>query len=165
MQGQTNHIHYQTASSSIRVFAWLVDMVLLFLGTVVVSVVVDLAGGAFTGQPYVVPSFLPIILALSMVYAVPLWRLRGATLGCSLFGIYVYRATAPVPLDWRRAALRWFGPFGWMIFAVASLHNGFWVNVMLLTLLIVAISAGTDVQRRFQHDRLIGSVVVQRIRE
>jgi hypothetical protein len=153
---------YETAPTSIRVLAWLVDMVGLFFAVVVLAAVVDLVVGAISGSPYVVPSLLPVILVASLVYSIPLWRLRGATLGQALFKIYVYKAEEPVPLNWRHAAIRWLGPFGWMILAVASLQSGLWVNVMLLALILVAVS-GQDPQRRFIHDRLSGSVVVQKL--
>jgi hypothetical protein len=50
-----------------------------------------------------------------------------------------------------------------MVLAVASLQSGLWVNVMLLAIILVAVSVGNDPQRRFVHDRLSGSLVVQRL--
>ena len=161
MYGPTQPVQYTIAPASIRVIAWLIDMVILFLAVVVICMAADGVGSVLLGSPYLVPSFLPVILVVSAAYSIPLWKLRGATLGQELFRIYVYGAAGPVRLDWRHAAIRWLGPFGWMVFAVASLQSGLWVNVMLLAMLLVGVSVGGDHQRRFVHDHLSGSVVVQ----
>ncbi len=165
MRQPPQQVPLMIATASRRIGAWLMDMLLLFIAAVVMAFLIG-AGHSFqssggTAGIYVQSSsWLPCLLVASAAYAIPLWTLRGATLGQQALGLHVYRATQPSPLDWWHSAARWLGPFGWIVFAVASLTSGLWVNVMLLALLAVAVSMGRDPQRRFAHDRLAGSLVV-----
>ena len=158
--------YFVIASPWRRIAAWAIDMGLIFVCAVLLAALLGASHGFHspdgrTSGVYVESSsWLPLLLVVSVAYPIPLWVLRGATLGQQALDLHVYQARQPICLGWARAVLRWFGPFGWIVFAVASLSSGLWVNVMLVVPALVLMSTAADSQNRGVHDRISQSLVV-----
>lgn len=59
-----------------------------------------------------------LMVAVSFVYNVGLWKWRAATLGQMAFGIKVRLRERPGPLSWGTVLLRWVGKQGYKLFAL-----------------------------------------------
>ena len=60
------------------------------------------------------------LLAFFWAWAIPLWKMRGATPAQRLLGLRVLDETEPNLLSWPRAAIRWVLLYGWTLVGVAS---------------------------------------------
>jgi len=163
---------YQVASTGRRVAAWLLDLVLLL---VLVSVVAVVLGGwqpvtrtvtnddgtIWTGYTYYLdPLWSYSLLAFFSVWAIPLWKMRGATPAQRLLGLRVLDETEPNLLSWPRAAVRWFLLYGWTLVGVASNLTVVLSLVVLAWVVCLLISEMNGYRNQGLHDRRAGSLVV-----
>ncbi len=104
---------WEVASTGRRAAAWFIDLVLL---SVLVSVVALVLGGwhattrtminddgsTWTASTYYLDgAWSYSLLALfSAIYAIPMWRASGATVGQRLLGLRVVDVSGPEPLSW-----------------------------------------------------------------
>ncbi|HEY1169502.1 MAG TPA: RDD family protein [Candidatus Limnocylindrales bacterium] len=168
---------WEVASTGRRSAAWLVDLVLLFVLVSVVAVVlggwhattrtmINDDGSTWTASTYYLdPVWSYSLLALfSAIYAIPMWRIRGATVGQRLLGLRVVDVSGPELLSWFRAAVRWLALFGWAFVGVASDLANVLTVVAALWLVGLLASQMRDDGRQGVHDRLARSLVVRRRR-
>jgi uncharacterized RDD family membrane protein YckC len=85
-------------------------------------------GGAVPGQADLIQEIVGPVFALSLlmvaisfVYNVALWKWRAATLGQMAFGIKVRLREQPGPLSWGTVLLRWLGKQGYKLVALVPL--------------------------------------------
>ena len=102
----------------------------------------------------------------SGLYSVIFWRLGGATLGQRLYRMRVCAVEGPRALPLFRCILRWAALYGWLVAALVAanpLLATLAEIVLVLYLFSMVRTAVTDRSlSRGWHDRLAGSVVVQR---
>jgi len=164
---------YSVASTGRRFSAWFIDWMVIILIASVAAVIlgawhatirtmVNDDGSTWTTSTYYLDTVwsYSLFAVVSAVYAIPMWRLRGAMLGQRLLGLRVFSETGPEPLTWPRAAIRWLALYGWAFVGIGSAGNGvldFGVEVWLLVLLV---SEVRNVRNQGIHDRLSNSLVV-----
>jgi hypothetical protein len=93
-------------------------------------------------------------------WAIPLWKMRGATPGQRLLGLLVLDETEPRLLSWPRAAVRWFLLFGWTLVGIASTLTPYLSIVVLLWIVGLLISEMNGYRNQGLHDRRARSIVV-----
>jgi uncharacterized RDD family membrane protein YckC len=163
------------ASTGRRFVAWLADLTLVFVAAGVVAVVLggwhpvtrtmtNDDGSTWTVSTYYLDAVWSgsLLAFCSAIYAIPMWRSRGATLGQRLLGLRVLDAAEPRLLSWPRAAMRWFALFGWAFFEIASSINGALTVLIAVWLVVLLVSQMRDYRGQGIHDRLARSVVVGR---
>lgn len=163
---------YQVASSGRRVAAWLLDLLLL---VVLVSVIAAVLGGwqpvtrtvtsddgtIWTAYTYYLdPVWSYSLLAFFSAWAIPMWKMRGATPAQRLLGLRVLDETEPRLLSWPRAATRWFLLYGWMLVGAASDLTQIFSLVILLWVVGLLVSEMNGYRNQGLHDRRSGSLVV-----
>ena len=166
---------FEIASASRRVFAWLIDLVLLF---VVAGVVAALLGGwqprisAMTnsdGSTWTASSYYlnevwtyGLLAIFSAIAAIPMWRIGTATPGQRLLGLRVLDAAEPRRISWLRAAIRWLALYGWVFPGLATNLNGLFMFAVVGWMIGLLVSEERDQRNQALHDRLARSVVVSR---
>lgn len=163
---------YQVASTGRRLAAWLLDLALL---VVLMSVVAAILGGwqpvtrtvtnddgtIWTGYTYYLdPLWSYSLLAFLSAWAIPLWKMRGATPAQRLLGLHVLDETEPNLLSWPRAAIRWFLLYGWTLVGMASNLTAALPLVVLVWVVGLLISEMNGYRNQGLHDRRAGSLVV-----
>jgi RDD family len=154
------------APMGLRVAAWLVDALLLVLLVVIGT---TLLGPAIDGTTSWFTTWSWLLLAgLSAIYLITSWAIAGATLGQGLLYLRVFSESEGRRLSVARAALRWFGLFGWTLVAFGSAlvgPSGVGASLRLLAVgWLVALLVSASMDRRHQgfHDRFARSWVVGR---
>jgi uncharacterized RDD family membrane protein YckC len=139
----------RVAGIGLRVGAYLVDLLLL--------VVVSIAGWSVVGAAHRpgLGQIGPILLGVFGIYQVGLWSIRGGTMGMLLGGLRVESAKTGRNLSLRQAIVRWL-PLGLPFFAG--------VESALIVLLVLLVTAATNVNRQGFHDQLANSIVVVPVR-
>jgi hypothetical protein len=170
--GAADPAAYQVASTGRRVGAWLLDLALL---VVLMSVVAAVLGGwqpvtrivtsddgtIWTGYTYYLdPVWSYSLMAFFSAWAIPLWKMRGATPAQRLLGLRVLDETAPRLLTWPRAAIRWFLLYGWTLVGIASSLTVILSLVVMLWVVGLLISEMNGFRNQGLHDRGAGSLVV-----
>ena len=163
---------YQVASTGRRLAAWLLDLALLLVLTSVVAVVLggwqpvtrtvtNDDGTIWTAYTYYLdPVWSYSLLALFSAWAIPMWRMRGATPAQRLLGLRVFDEAEPRLLSWPRAATRWLLLYGWTLVGLASGLTVVPSIVVLLWLVGLLISEMNGYRNQGVHDRRAQSLVV-----
>jgi len=172
--GRSRPEAWEVASTGRRSAAWFVDLILLFVLVSVVAVIlggwhettrtmINDDGSTWTASTYYLdPVWSYSLLALfSAAYAIPMWRMRGATVGQRLLGLRVVDANGPELLSRPRAVVRWLALFGWAFVGVASDLANVLTVVAALWVVGLLVSQMRDDGRQGFHDRLARSLVVR----
>jgi uncharacterized RDD family membrane protein YckC len=140
------------AGSLPRLTAWLVDFLITLIASALVADVLIRGGSGLRS----LGAFVAINLAVNAAYLIGLWQ-TGQTLGMRLFRLTVVRSEDGGRLGPRRAARR-FVPFGLAVI--------FLPVVLPFVVIVGALGLSISMDDRSQglHDRLAGSVVLQRRR-
>lgn len=160
-----------------RSAAWLLDVALLVVVVLAIAAVLGLTeskqvaldetdGSTITTVSYIPTQWYYALLALaSPLYAIPLWRLKRATLGQRLLDLRVVDAEAPNTLSWRQAALRWLLLFGWVFPGIGSGYAAvtwFFTVPFLAWFVVLIVTAWRDPRGQGIHDHLARSLVEKR---
>ena len=163
---------YQVASTGRRVGAWLLDLLLI---VVLMSIVAAILGAwqpvtrtvtsddgtIWTGYTYYLdPLWSYSLMAFFSAFAIPLWKMRGATPAQRLLRLRVLDEAGPRLLSWPRAAIRWFLLYGWILAGVASSLSIILSLVVMLWLVGLLVSEMNGYRNQGIHDRRAGSLVV-----
>ena len=154
------------APMGLRAAAWLVDALLLVLLVVIGT---TLLGPAIDGTTSLFTTWSWLLLAgFSAIYLITSWAIAGAALGQGLLYLRVFNESEQKRLSVARAALRWFGLFGWTLLAFGSAlvgPSGVGVSLRFVAvgwLVALPVSALMDRRRQGFHDRFARSWVVGR---
>ena len=101
-----------------------------------------------------------LFAVFSAAYVIPMWRLRGATLGQRLLGLRVFRASEPALLTWPRAAIRWLGLYGWAFVGIGSADYGVLQSGVEVWIPVLLVTEVRNIRNQGIHDRLANSLVV-----
>jgi uncharacterized RDD family membrane protein YckC len=158
---------YQVAGVGSRIVAWLFDVAIIaILSVVIIVVILLIAPDAFARDSFAAGALSAILTTgLSFLYFVGLWTSgSGATLGMRSVGLRLVDAPGPRPLAIGPAVVRW-AAFGYPISlltlvpvlgSVASWALIGWTIVLLIS------TAMSDTNQGL-HDRFAGSAVLRRI--
>ncbi len=161
------------ASTARRVIAYVVDVILLATVSLAVWELVDRMGLA--SSPVNTPVGIPLapaavvieilLVSMSGVYFIGLWRAARRTLGMRLMRLWIGRAEDGIPLTWRQGIVRWLLLEGILSFVSMAARDAdaTYVLVSLSTIgwtLVLIVSTIRDPMHRGVHDRWSGSLVV-----
>jgi hypothetical protein len=161
---------YDTAPFGLRVAAFLVDLVALYVLVAIGSYVLFLISLPFNPHSSVVVTVALLWtgqLAFASLYFIVPWWGPGRTLGQKACGLYVVRAADGEPLGLLAAATRWAVIFlvQWLSVLVLILMFPRWWGVLYLGLsawwIVLILTTYRDVMGRGLHDRVAGSRVVR----
>ena len=163
---------YQVASTGRRVGAWLLDLLLILVLMSIVAAILGAwqpvtrtvtsdDGTIWTGYTYYLdPLWSYSLMAFFSAFAIPLWKMRGATPAQRLLRLRVLDEAGPRLLSWPRAAIRWFLLYGWILAGVASSLSIILSLVVMLWLVGLLVSEMNGYRNQGIHDRRAGSLVV-----
>ena len=163
---------YQVASTGRRVGAWLLDLLLILVLMSIVAAILGAwqpvtrtvtsdDGTIWTGYTYYLdPLWSYSLMAFFSAFAIPLWKMRGATPAQRLLHLWVLDEAGPRLLSWPRAAIRWFLLYGWILAGVASSLSIILSLVVMLWLVGLLVSEMNGYRNQGIHDRRAGSLVV-----